>query len=692
LLPISLHSAIGVQLSSIARAQDSVAALQSAHVPLDSIRVQSPLPGGVAQVVRFLLTTVPPWIQIGGVVLAVVVGALILGLLITRRQIIRNWLATRSTAIKVAIAVVAVVIIAAAGTAGAATWNYTQHSNDFCQGCHVMDVAVERMSGGESKHAKLACHSCHQQSLAASAWQVYLWVSERPEKIEKHAKVPNGVCENCHVTKDTAGWQRIASTAGHRVHLESDSSALKNVTCVKCHGTELHHFEPAKQTCGQSGCHKPEETTIKLAKMSGQTIRHCTVCHQFTTQVPALATRDSASGTLVPGAPQCLGCHQMRTVLADFDAAKDPHGGKCGTCHNPHTQKTPIAAANSCATSGCHANWRDTPFHVGASHRRVGSQCLTCHVPHAAKVDASQCEGCHLSVRSRGKSQPPLPFDTTKALRRSEANATPKLLAMQSRIVSGPVRVAMVSFEGTASQSGHDMLRSAFEAPRQRAVFLGVGPPASTPPEPDKFPHARHEKIACLVCHATGDAHGRLTFEAPRGCAICHHQAPASARCASCHRTAEYSAPKQMTAVVTVAGHEPKPRSVEFLHARHAKRTCIECHTTPVSLEPSKAKAECRDCHEDHHAAGRTCSTCHAPAQPATAHKTLETAHQRCDACHTATTVARLTPTRSFCGTCHTAKTTNHYDAKECTVCHFLADPAAYRSKLVTQSRAQSRE
>jgi hypothetical protein len=598
-------------------------------------------------------------------VLAVVVGALILWLLITRRQRIRNWLATRSTAIKVAIAVAAVVVIAAAGTAGAATWNYTQHSNEFCQGCHVMDVAVSKMSGGDSKHAKLSCHSCHQQSLAASAWQVYLWVSERPEKIEKHANVPNGVCEACHVTKDTAGWARIASTAGHRVHFESDSSVLKNVTCVKCHGTELHHFEPAKQTCGQSGCHKPEETTIKLAKMSGQTIRHCTICHEFTTQVPALATRDSASGTLVPGAPQCLGCHQMRKVLADFEPAKDPHGGKCGTCHNPHTQKTPIAAANSCTTSGCHANWRDVPFHVGASHNRVGSQCLTCHIPHAAKVDASACEGCHLRVRSRGKFQPPLPFDTLKALRRSEAGAMPGLLAVQNRLVSGHVRVTLASLP----------------------AFMGVGPPASTAREQDKFPHARHEKIACLVCHATGDAHGRLTFEPPRGCQICHHQAPASARCASCHRTAEYSAPKQMTAVVTVAGHEPKPRTVEFLHATHAKRTCIECHTTPVSLEPSRTKAECRDCHEDHHAAGRSCSTCHAPAQPATAHKTLETAHQRCDACHTATTVARLTPTRSFCSTCHAAKAKNHYDAKECTVCHFLANPAAFRSRLVTQQR-----
>ena len=116
----------------------------------------------------------------------------------------------------------------------------------------------------------------------------------------------------------------------------------------------------------------------------------------------------------------------MQKVLADFDEAKDPHGGKCGTCHNPHVQKTAAAAVKSCTTAGCHANWRDEPFHVGASHKQIAPQCLTCHVPHAAKVDASNCEGCHLSVRSRGRLRPPLPFDTTKALRRADATIAPE--------------------------------------------------------------------------------------------------------------------------------------------------------------------------------------------------------------------------------------------------------------------------
>ena len=292
---------IGIQFTAVARVLRSAAALQQAHAaPADSVVVQSPLPGGVAQVVRFLLNTVPQWVQIGGVVVGIAVAAFALRLLFVRRGRIYGWLASRNRGVKLALAAAAVVLIAGVAM-GTVTWNYTQHSNDFCVGCHVMNPAFQKFGNAKNKHAKLSCHDCHQQSLYASARQVYLWVAERPEKIGKHAKVPNKVCETCHVTGDTATWQRIASTAGHRVHLESDSSALKNLQCVTCHGVELHRFLPVSQTCGQSGCHKPSETNIVLGKMAEQTDFHCTSCHAFTADVPVLATRDSARGTLVPG-------------------------------------------------------------------------------------------------------------------------------------------------------------------------------------------------------------------------------------------------------------------------------------------------------------------------------------------------------------------------------------------------------
>src|SRR5687768_8839631 len=368
---------------------------------LDSVTLSDPpLPGGVAAFARWLFH-VPQWIQIGGAILAAIVAVAVLVLAWKRRERIRGWLGTRSRGAKIALATATAVVLLTAAGFGAATWNFMMHDNDFCSGCHIMAPSFGRFA--TSEHKNLNCHDCHQQPLTASARQLYLWVAERPEEIGEHAKLDNTVCERCHATGDTAKWQRVKTTAGHRVHLESDSSALEKVQCVTCHGAEVHAFTPVAETCGQSDCHSPEDTDIVLGKMAEQTMRHCGACHEFTADVPALATRDSAATTLTPGRPQCMGCHEMREVLADFNEGRDPHGGKCGSCHNPHTQETPAAAAATCATAGCHSNWKEEPFHVGASHRRVGEQCLTCHQPHAAKVDASECQSCHESVREGGR-------------------------------------------------------------------------------------------------------------------------------------------------------------------------------------------------------------------------------------------------------------------------------------------------
>lgn len=672
---------IGTQFSAVVRGLHSAAALQQAEVhPADSVVVESPLPGGVASVVRFLLNNVPPWVQLGGVVLAVFAGALILWFLFTRRRAIRGWVVSRPRGLQLAIGVAALVGIVAAGAMGAATWNYTQHSNDFCTGCHVMNPAFERFSTAENSHADLSCHDCHMQPMSASIRQLYLWIAERPQEIGEHAPVPNRVCETCHVTGDTATWQHIASTAGHRVHLESDSSALRDLQCVTCHGVEVHRFQPVAATCGQSGCHDPDDTDIVLGKMAGQTVRHCTSCHEFTADVPLLATFDSARGTLVPATPQCLGCHEMQQMLADFDLARDPHGGTCGMCHNPHEQETPREAALTCATAGCHSNWRDEPFHVNAAHRRVGEQCLTCHIAHSAKVDASGCTECHRAVRQRSRMTPPLPFDTAAALRRSAAPAPPQPIMATARPHLSLAPGAPQRVSRTDPPWPREITRLMPGRSPVTVTFSGGDPVLAI----DTFSHARHERLSCIVCHATGEGHGRLTFQPPRGCLICHHQAPATSRCASCHQRQELTPPRPVTVTVTVPERQPRPRPVDFLHSRHVSQSCVECHTTPVTLAPPPDKAQCRDCHSEHHAAERSCVSCHANAQPGPSHETLEIAHQRCDACHTPTTIAQLTPTRSFCSTCHLDKAADHYVQKECTVCHFLAEPGAYRTRLVT--------
>jgi hypothetical protein len=611
-------------------------------------KVASPLPGGIATVVRFLFS-VPQWIQIVGFILGLIVAGLVLVYLWRRRAGIWTWIVTRRAQVKVALATVVVLIVAGATAFGAGSWHYMQHDNGFCTGCHVMAPAYQRFT--QSEHDTLQCHQCHQQSIFASAKQLYFWVAERPLDIPPHAKVPNRICAGCHVTGEGKKlWQRIATTAGHRTHLESDSAVLKNLQCVTCHGVEVHHFAPVDSTCAQAHCHI--NNTIELGKMAQQTSLHCTACHAFKADVPPFVTRDSARGTLVPGNKECLGCHEMRQVLSSFDPERDPHRGTCGMCHNPHTQHTPAEAKASCTNAQCHADWRKVPFHVGPAHRKLGDDCITCHEPHAARVDPSDCAGCHAAVKARraGRLNPPMPFDTTAALR---------------RVSLVPRRWFPAKGKGDAPFVD--------DPPVMRASVIPT----------DSFPHDRHKSLTCITCHLSKQAHGRLTFDAPRGCTICHHQAPATSDCAKCHTRNALATPESVEVRVRVAKAPERSHPALFDHAKHTKVKCVACHTTPVSLDPRVDVVRCTACHEDHHAASRSCASCHRRLGPEleTAHALRASAHEACDACHLPEIVGRLVPDRALCLTCH-AKQQDHYPAQECTVCHFQAAPAEYQAHL----------
>ncbi len=616
-----------------------------------------PIPGGVTTVLRAVFNA-PLWMWVVAILVGVVAGVLLLRLLWSRRRAIRDWLVTRSRGVKLALGGSLALVLGAAAWGGVESSNYMEQENAFCLGCHIMEGPWNKFALDAGKHSELKCHDCHQQSLYENARQLVLWVADRPEKIPPHARVPDGRCEACHAVNESEKWTRIKETSGHRTHLESDSTALANVQCVTCHGAAVHAFIPAKKTCGQSGCH--EQLEIRLGKMEAQTTLHCNQCHQFTAEVPRLATRDSAAGTMRPGNQQCLACHEMKKILADFDPAKEPHNGVCGTCHNPHTQETPQAAGKTCTEAECHSNWRNTPFHVGAAHRRVGEQCLTCHAPHASKLDASDCVACHnqISRRPGSRFRPPLPFDTARALRPT---------ARHDSWLEEPVR-------GKGDVPPPDLPPA-------------VRPAAPPPAQPDSFPHARHEHLACLTCHATGTQHGRLTFQPPRGCQICHHQRPQESDCATCHIPEARRQSVPLTIAIAIRDSAARSRPVNFAHPAHTALRCIQCHTEPVTLAPAPAARGCRDCHADHHAAGRTCAICHTGEQLRSAHaKNLSASHRACDACHTASTVALLTPDRSFCLTCHQPQQ-DHYARGQCTTCHFLKPPAEFRPHLLGRPR-----
>ncbi|MCI0436537.1 MAG: hypothetical protein L0271_23310 [Gemmatimonadetes bacterium] len=357
----------------------------------------SPLPGGVGAVVRFLFH-VPQWIQIGGFLLGVACVLLVFVLLWKRRLALRAWLTSRSPIARAFLLATAAGIATLGATFGVSSWAYIQHENDFCVGCHVMDPAASRFV--ESEHAELQCHDCHQQPLSASLRQLYLWVKERPGEIGEHAPVPDQVCTSCHIDDDPQEtWERISATAGHRVHLESRDSALADVQCVSCHGREVHRFVPAQETCGAAGCHETADTRIVLGQMASDTKSfHCLTCHDFSAAVGERAPADSVHAAFRPGTERCESCHQMERIIERFDIRNDPHGGVCGTCHNPHQQESPDAALRSCTTSGCHASPEElSPFHRGITHRRVAA-CEDCHAPHNW-IAPTECRACHADIR-----------------------------------------------------------------------------------------------------------------------------------------------------------------------------------------------------------------------------------------------------------------------------------------------------
>lgn len=645
-------SAFGLTLTV---ASDSLGA--AAGAVRDTL-TEAPLPGGLASVFRFLFQ-VPQWIQIGGALLAAAAGLAVAWMLWRRRSGIGAWLRGRTRQVQLALVLIAVAVVTGGTVTGAKTWDYMQHDNGFCTGCHIMEKPFRRFSAGSGRHEDLKCHDCHQQSIFASTRQMYLWVAERPEKIGVHAPVPNARCRSCHEQGGKEKWEHVLRLAGHKVHFGSDSSALQGLACVQCHGAEVHRFVPSAQTCSQSGCH--ENQVVRLAGMAKLPEINCVTCHRFTTELPGLASRDSAVSAMVPQQEQCLSCHEMQGRPKGFDVARDPHKGSCGSCHDVHAHTTPADAKTSCKT--CHADLASSAFHQGVSHRRILESCTTCHVPHQASVDASDCVSCHSAVRKRGLFKPPMPFDTSAVQR--------------TRIV--PASLELPGFEpGLFEHRG-----KGDELPEGRPP-IRASPYAAPVASRDSFPHPRHSSLPCLTCHVVNRPGAGLVFQVPRGCDLCHHQNVIAGRveardCVRCHRPERLAAPRPTELSVQVGALAPVARSVGFRHDAHEKVVCADCHRPPGTIPPESVRT-CQGCHVQHHEEQRNCVLCHSRGDVPAAHP--RDAHVRCDACHAPARIAALVPVRAFCMTCH-VKQKEHEPSRECSTCHFLKTPAELRKDLM---------
>jgi hypothetical protein len=584
---------------------------------------------------RFLFSTVPQWVQLAGILIGVPVAIITVWQLWKHRRAIWTWWLSRSLAVKGTLA--SAILILSVAVLGSALYgyNYVMHENDFCQSCHIMDTAWNRFQ--VSAHKNIQCHGCHRQPMYVSTVELFWWVTERRMTVPPHDKVPTAVCSECHMRQGTdSALTLVTLTAGHALHLQSDSSALKNVECVTCHGRDFHQFTPTNFSCAQSGCHI--NLRVSLGDMSRQGFLHCTSCHDFRGKVPPGTTVAQAKSALVPKAMDCSSCHPMSDKIRKFDLGADPHKGNCGMCHNVHKQTEPKDAFKTCATAQCHASADTlTAFHRGLGKHAI-DECGACHQAHSWKVKGASCQACHQTINQ----------DRPRARRAASART--------------PTSIRHISARRSRTRS---TVHLASWLPRRNATQTPGAAPNARQTRDTTFRHSRHTSVSCTTCHSVNSTHGGLTFSRPQGCASCHHSPRQRAACTKCHDPAKLS-DRSMPAIFAItARHEAVTRELPFAHTQHGAIECARCHangvTRPVTIT-------CAGCHASHHRPEADCAGCHPTAR--TGHDRLS--HAGCAGCHTDAVVAALPASRVVCLTCHQPQRT-HYSTGDCATCHALA-------------------
>ncbi len=142
------------------------------------------------------------------------------------------------------------------------------------------------------------------------------------------------------------------------------------------------------------------------------------------------------------------------------------------------------------------------------------------------------------------------------------------------------------------------------------AVAWVVVLPPSPVGQPIAFPHAKHQGLACTVCHRGAATTARAGIPNAALCAKCHSTIPGRAAT----DTAQRDQPIKWVQVTHVPDH------VMFSHRRHvtlAKLDCESCHgkmrerMTPLGIAPVRLDMNtCLSCHRREGAA-EDCAACH---------------------------------------------------------------------------------
>jgi len=129
-------------------------------------------------------------------------------------------------------------------------------------------------------------------------------------------------------------------------------------------------------------------------------------------------------------------------------------------------------------------------------------------------------------------------------------------------------------------------------------IWIAALPPAAVD-QPVVFPHARHQGVACTVCHRGATTSARAGIPDAAFCAKCHSSLP------------------QTIAWVQVTR---LPSHVMFSHQRHVQLgqlDCASCHgeiktrTTPIGRAQVRlVMTTCLSCHR-HEGAAEDCAACH---------------------------------------------------------------------------------
>jgi hypothetical protein len=114
----------------------------------------------------------------------------------------------------------------------------------LCATCHRASPEFALWLGGS--HRDVSCQKCHHatQEEGVAMLRAFL-AGKKPQG--KHAEVEVGTCAACHLSHDSR-WPQIGQSRGHKVHFEQ-----QKITCVRCHATSVHGFEPVSASC--VSCH-----------------------------------------------------------------------------------------------------------------------------------------------------------------------------------------------------------------------------------------------------------------------------------------------------------------------------------------------------------------------------------------------------------------------------------------------------